>query len=184
LSVVVSISYGIGRGADGFTPVTLSTAFDMAERNFKASMRFLAPELNKMFNATLVNRFAAEGRGGATLGKWVKLSKKYGAWKQRNFPGRKILTLRGHLQEGLTRDESGYAWRYSDDKSFSFGTQRIPYADYHQTGTRKMPARPPFDFGGARFSARFRAASQRGIVAALKDAGLRTKVTRVEGVFE
>lgn len=181
MSVAIVITYGVGQGADGFTPVTLSAAFDSAERNFRASMRHIAPELNKLFNATMKSRFAAQGTGGPVLGAWKPLSKNYAAWKRANYPGRKILTLRGYLREGMTNDASLYAWRHSNDVEFSFGTRGVPYAEFHQTGTRKMPARPPFDFGGQRFDNAFRKAGQRGIVAALKASGFRGGVTG-EGV--
>jgi hypothetical protein len=144
-------------------------------------MRHIAPELNKLFNTTLKSRFAAEGVGGPVSGKWAALSKDYGAWKRANYPGRKILTLRGHLREGLTNDASLYAWRQNNDVQFSFGTRGIPYAEFHQTGTRKMPVRPPFDFGGPKFDNAFRKAGQRGIVAALRASGFRGGVSG-EGV--
>lgn len=43
-----------------------------------------------------------EGRAPGWHGRWADLTPKYGLWKERNFPGRRILELSGALYEHLT----------------------------------------------------------------------------------
>lgn len=91
----------------------------------------------------LADRFVAlQGRNfdseGATMsGGWSALSPKYGKWKARNYPGRGILVRSGDLRESLA---GKLGIREFNRTSMTIGTA-IPYASFHQHGTRTMPAR-------------------------------------------
>lgn len=169
MSLVVEIGYGIG-SAEGLTPVTLRTMMDRVGDQLEAPMRFIGPELAKALEKNLRTRFAREGDGGPVSGKWAELSKAYKAWKKIHYPGRKKLVRRGMLRAALTSSASPNALRETADTSYVFGTTGIHYASFHQTGTRKMPARPPLDFGGPEFDRTTKAAIQKGFVAALRAA--------------
>ena len=84
--------------------------------------------------------FSAEG----TPAKWVALSPNYAKWKAKHAPGRPLLVLSGAMRASLTsrtgssdqiRDINGRA------KTARFGTADRK-AKWHQSGTRRMPARP------------------------------------------
>lgn len=83
--------------------------------------------------------FASEG-GGA--GGWAALKPEYAKWKSANYPGKGILQRTGLLMESLT-DRSG------PGSIFELAPMRLAmgsglkHGGYHQTGTSKMPARPP-----------------------------------------
>ncbi|QGZ17114.1 tail completion or Neck1 protein [Arthrobacter phage DrYang] len=72
-------------------------------------------------------------------GTWAALSPKYGAWKQRHYPGKKILELSGDLRESLT--ERPFGIDEINDTTMVIGTG-VPYAYWHQHGTETMAARP------------------------------------------
>lgn len=167
--IVVELKYGIG-GKDGMTPVTLRTALDRTGDALRAPMRYIGPELSKALEKNLRTRFAREGAGGPVSGAWAPLSADYAAWKKSHYPGRKKLVLRGKLRPALTSSASPHALRETTDNTLVFGTRGIEYASFHQTGTPRMPARPPFDFGGPEFDASVRRAIQKGFVAALRAA--------------
>lgn len=82
--------------------------------------------------------------GTYTGGGWAPLSPRYAAWKAQHAPlmpgGGTILRLRDRLYTSLT--ERGHAdGIYRPERSaVELGT-RVPYAVYHQAGTRKMPRR-------------------------------------------
>jgi len=82
-------------------------------------------------------------RGGAFEGNpaFAPLSPRYARYKARRYPNTPILTRSGRMRAslaGLTGDSVADA---SPDR-LVYGT-KVPYALYHQTGTRKMPKRPP-----------------------------------------
>lgn len=81
--------------------------------------------------------FNSEGKfGGAG---WAPLSPDYGAWKAVNYPGKTILRRTDTLYDSLTKRPFGI--ENLTGSVARFGTD-VPYAGYHQTGTRFMPARP------------------------------------------
>jgi phage gpG-like protein len=102
----------------------------------------------KYFGA-VQDMFATEGRtrgaGGRFVGgAWEPLSPRYKAWKDKHFPGRTILTLRGPLRESVRwgNGRLGAGGIFEPRPSYViFGTS-IPYAAAHQHGTDTMPARP------------------------------------------
>jgi len=76
--------------------------------------------------------FEAEG-GFEGKARWKKLSKGYRAWKDKHYPGQKIMVLTGKLKESLTtRGATGSIFRL-DKKSLELGTG-ISYAMKHQRG--------------------------------------------------
>lgn len=82
--------------------------------------------------------FATEGASGGAP--WAPLSPGYRTWKERNYPGRPILVRTGDLRRDLTRRPFGIEVITTD--TLRVGA-KVPYARYHQTGTPRMPRRPP-----------------------------------------
>lgn len=90
------------------------------------------------FLAEVKAQFESEGAHGG--GRWAPLSERYARWKQKHYPGKPILERTGDLKKSLTeRGAPGAVFR-SEPRALTMGTD-VPYAIYHQTGTRKMPAR-------------------------------------------
>lgn len=92
-----------------------------------------------MFRRHEKKLFMTEGGSGAH-GKWPELSPKYRAWKEKHFPGRKIMVLRGPLMASLTGrtgDTIQSAFRSGNSYIFKFGTAvespgGFDYPAYHQ----------------------------------------------------
>lgn len=84
--------------------------------------------------------FASEGASGQS-GRWAALSPRYAVVKFKRWGAVPILTASGALRDSLTSETSGSIVRKEKD-SLTVGSS-IPYGRYHQSGTRKMPARPP-----------------------------------------
>lgn len=94
--------------------------------------------ITQIFRDAMRGQFATGGgRGGK---KWAPLSRAYSRWKERVAPGRPILVLKGDLVLSLTT-QTGDTIQNEQPLSLSLGT-KLPYAKYHQNGTRRMPARP------------------------------------------
>lgn len=85
--------------------------------------------------------FDSEGASSGS-GQWAELSPRYARLKARTYPGRPILEATGSLRRSLTTATGRGARVFLTEQEVSIGTE-IPYAGYHQTGTRRMPARPP-----------------------------------------
>lgn len=81
--------------------------------------------------AALERNFDEEGRPR----RWPPLSPAYARWKERHFPGRRILERTGRLRRSIRAAIEGNAIVLSTD---------IPYAAAHQFGvpSRGLPARP------------------------------------------
>ena len=82
-----------------------------------------------------------KGEGSRSRG-WAPLSLAYSAWKATHGGGR-ILELTGRLRASLA-EQTADSIRESRAMEMRFGT-RVPYAGFHQTGTRRMPRRRPID---------------------------------------
>lgn len=96
-------------------------------------------EITNEFYESMSNVFSAEG-AFENRSKWADLSPAYQAWKQKRYPGRKILELTGTLLASIAvRGAFGNVTKVSPTEMV-VGTS-IPYAIYHQTGTPRMPAR-------------------------------------------
>jgi phage gpG-like protein len=76
------------------------------------------------------------------FGAWPPLSDGYAAWKAKHYPGAPILVRTGRLRESLTSRTGAGAVYEESPLELRSGTS-VPYAQFHQTGTSRMPARPP-----------------------------------------
>jgi len=111
-------------------------------RHAVQDIRPALPRVVTRFRIQMATRFRTEGASGPS-GRWKALSPRYATWKAKNYPGRKILELTGALKGSLVGDGPGSIVSYGDNSVF-IGSS-VPYAEYHQTGTSKMPARPPIE---------------------------------------
>jgi phage gpG-like protein len=124
----------------------LSVAFERAGTEFTHFGRYLFPKLGEALETEVGGQFDARGHGPS--GSWAQLTRHYAKYKQKRYPGKGILEASGKLRAALT-GPSSYAQRSYSDNEFSFGTRGIEYASFHQTGTYRMPARPPIDLTAA-----------------------------------
>jgi phage virion morphogenesis protein len=94
-----------------------------------SSDELLAPAL-PVVAAAIERNFDEEGRPT----RWAPLSARYAAWKARRFgAGLRILERSGALRRSIsTRLEGGAL----------VASTAVPYAAFHQFGTRFIPARP------------------------------------------
>ena len=72
---------------------------------------------------------------GSRVKAWKPLTQKYTEWKQKNYPGRKILVRTGALKNSLTMRTSDSIIKMHSN-SLKIGT-RTKYAIYHEKGNRK-----------------------------------------------
>ena len=75
---------------------------------------------------------------GSVVGGWRPLSPDYLRWKQRKKPGSPTLVFNARMMESLTRRPFGV--EQIGRRSLRIGSD-VHYAEFHQTGTRNMPAR-------------------------------------------
>jgi phage gpG-like protein len=118
----VQMDRGIARFADGLS-----------------DYRPIWPVIEDDFYAQVKDQFKTEGEEGGE--KWAPLSPEYAGYKEAHFPGKPILERTGELTASLTNPNDPNTVRIEERKSLTLGS-RVPYAIYHQTGTKKMPARP------------------------------------------
>lgn len=85
--------------------------------------------------------FNSEG-GSGRAGRWTPLSARYKAWKDRYYPGRKILELTGRLRDSITNESHPDAIEVRNPRYLFVGSS-VPYAGYHQDGAGTLPRRPP-----------------------------------------
>ena len=104
------------------------------------------PRIVPLFVRWMGEQFETEGAWAAQP--WARLSPMYEAWKQRHYPGRGILVVRGGRAPGLRfaaqspnttfRPQEAIfriqGWRSGDGDLLDPG--------WHQEGTDRMPARP------------------------------------------
>lgn len=90
-------------------------------------------------------QFAGEGVGDR--GRWKPLATAYAKLKAAKYPGKPILQRTGRLIDSLTGNTADTITRAEPD-ALTVGT-RVFYGRYHQTGTRRMPARRPIDLNEA-----------------------------------
>jgi phage gpG-like protein len=125
------------------TPVNLNEFLASLER-VAASLRdfrFIFPKLADHFYDIEKQTFASQGRQGS----WPALTTRYAKWKAAKFPGRPILQREGLLLASLTqKSATGSIYRESA-LSLTLGSSH-PAALVHQTGGKRIPARPPIDF--------------------------------------
>ena len=86
-------------------------------------------------------------REGAHFGdsEWAPLTPRYKARKQRLAPGKPILELTGKLKRTVAPTSAPQAGFYkANGRLMEVGLlyRQVPYAQYHQEGGKRMPARP------------------------------------------
>lgn len=86
------------------------------------------------------NRENFESEGAAVGHRWSPLSPAYAEWKAVHFPGRPILVRTGRLKKSLTARPMGI--EHITSEYVELGTD-VPYAQYHQRGSRRLPQRKP-----------------------------------------
>jgi len=118
---------GIARFADGIT-----------------DYRPVWPVIEDDFYSLEARQFQSEGVAGGGE-KWAPLSPEYAGYKEAHFPGAKILERKGDLARSLSNANDPNAVHIRERKMLTLGT-RVPYARYHQEGTKHMPARPEIQF--------------------------------------
>jgi phage gpG-like protein len=103
----------------------------------------LTPAWQRMIPALqdYIARRIASGGTLHNLPPFAPLSPRYARYKAKRYPGAPILVRTGRLFRSLTANTDDTIADIQPDH-LTFGT-RVPYALYHQLGTRKMPARPP-----------------------------------------
>ncbi|MBZ5516844.1 MAG: phage virion morphogenesis protein [Acidobacteriia bacterium] len=128
-----------------------SEAVDKALGNFQAALADQVPALQAIaddFRAMLAEQFASEGRAEGTP--WPPRARRGGP---RSRPGQAqglpLLVRTGALRDSLVEAEAPGHVEEFDATSLTLGT-RVPYAMFHQFGTRYMPARPIIVLGGER----------------------------------
>lgn len=131
------------------------------------------PEVEQIFYRAQLEQFNSEGsRGGS---RWTPLSDNYRNWKQKKYPGRPILVLTGRLKRSLTVNGAGGADQVRDQQPMSLTLGSVvPYAIYHQRGTKRMAQRQPMQFlqrDMGRITSRMYRFAERGA----RDAGFKTQ---------
>lgn len=167
-AIVLEVSYQLGGGSSEPTLTRLTTALERAGAEVANVGKHVLPKLVPLLERETAKQFDAEG-AGPQAGSWAALSTKYAAWKEKVAPGAPKLVLSGTLRAALTDGSSSNALREVSGDALSFGTKAVPYASTHQTGSGRMPARPPFDFG-ADFEAGMQAAAMAGVREAVREA--------------
>lgn len=85
-------------------------------------------------------QFRSEGSYGS--GGWAPLSPRYAAWKQRHYPGRRILERTGDLKRSLTDRPFGIE---VIEPGFMVLGSAVSYGAYHQAGGPNLPRRRPVE---------------------------------------
>ncbi|MBI1941032.1 MAG: phage virion morphogenesis protein [Acidobacteria bacterium] len=149
-----------------FTYSINSQPVEKALANFQASLANQSPALKQIaddFREMIARQFASEGRAEGTpwaprhhpsvpssLRRGIPI-RSGGVVKTRpgQAQGLPLLVRTGALLRSLTAPgAAGHVERF-EDHSLAIGTS-LPYALFHQTGTRRMPARPIIVLSGAR----------------------------------
>lgn len=193
--VLLDIGYHVAGREEPLALHQLRQGYERLGLEFARVGEHVFPRFIKVFEEQTAEQFKAEGRG-PNAGKWKPLSPRYAKRKmsgalrslysQKTKRGRTkasairqaaavtvsglpILVLSGRLRDAMTKSSSPFAQRAYSSTTMSYGTQGVGYASFHQTGTERMPDRPPFDFGGEAEKALQRAGVT-GVRAAVKAA--------------
>lgn len=116
-------------------------AFQKVERGILdlrqlGTWKWVASEFYKVEKA----QFGSEGSAGKS-GKWKSLTSPYKEIKAKKWGDQPILQASGRLYKSLTANGADSVYEESN-LELTLGSS-LPYAGYHQKGTRKMAARPP-----------------------------------------
>lgn len=130
-----------------FTYADNAESVNEALAAFEESLADQAPALARVaddFREMIAQQFASEGRAEGTP--WPELAPATLRRRQANTP---ILYKTGALLRSLR--EPGAAGHVEELEGYSLTLgSRLPYAVFHQTGTRRLPARPIIVLSGAR----------------------------------
>lgn len=96
--------------------------------------------LAERFRNNELRQFRTEGQHAS--GGWAPLSADYAAWKARHYPGKPILERTGDLKRSLTERPFGVEVL---EPGFMLVGSAVPYGEYHQQGTPRMPRRRPVE---------------------------------------
>lgn len=108
----------------------VQAAIELLERDLNDFREPLQISLELVIIPSIRKNFQVGGRP-----KWQPLSEPYRSYR---LP-RPILVQTGALRAAATTIAN---WRVDHDSAEMIGVDSAPYAGYHQTGTRIMPARP------------------------------------------
>ena len=103
-----------------------------------------APKYYAMVQDLFATGGRARGGGGKFKGgAWAALSPKYRIWKKKFYPGQPILVRKGILRNSLHwyGTGPGYGGIFEPRPTMVTVGTGVPYAGYHQYGTKRMPAR-------------------------------------------
>jgi phage gpG-like protein len=167
-AIVLSVEWQIGGGPSEPSLHRFVTACERAGAELADVGKHILPKLLPVLEVETVKQFAAQG-AGPQAGSWAPLSVSYARWKEAHFPGKPTLVRTGKLADALADSGAPGARRDITGDSLTFGTVGLPYASFHQTGTGKMPERPPFDFGPD-FEAAMQGAVAQGVREAVRAA--------------
>ena len=101
-------------------------------QNFRAQLRWARDEIKK------ANRANFDTGGVASGKKWNALDLEYQSWKIQQYGNLPTMVREGDLYRQLTTLSGRVNW--IGLKAAQFGTDQ-EYAEFHQTGTKFMPAR-------------------------------------------
>jgi phage gpG-like protein len=99
------------------------------------------PAVARKLRQQIRYHFSGEGATGYA-GAWAALSPAYAEWKSKHYPGAPILQLTGRLHGSLVDGSHAEAIEIFD-RTYLFVGSEVEYAGYHQSGTGRMPRRPP-----------------------------------------
>jgi phage gpG-like protein len=114
-----------------------SESVDRALENFQASLADNSEALADDLRQVIAEQFTTEGAAGGTP--WAPLAPSTLRKSRRTRSG--ILNLTGALLGSLTDPGAPGHVEQTDSGQLLFGSA-LPYSGFHQTGTRRMPARP------------------------------------------
>ena len=130
-----------------FTYALNSAPVENALATFEESLAEQSPALRRIaddFRAMIAQQFATEGRAEGTP--WAELAP---STLRRRRASTSILYETGALLRSLTEPGAAGHVEELEGYSLTLGSQ-LPYAGYHQSGTRRMPARPIIVLSGTR----------------------------------
>lgn len=126
-------------------------------------LREVWDEVQPVFYKIEEEQFKSEGtKGGA---RWKTLSPAYAKRKAKLYPGKPILQASGRMYEALT-GQSGDSRVIKTKTEFAVGTS-LSYPMMHQTGGKKLPKRPPVNFGESQ-KREIQKATQKGLLEILR----------------
>lgn len=134
-----------------------------------SDLRPLYPEVIREFHLIEREQFESEGAAGAS-GRFAPLSASYARSKQTSHPDKPVLRADDDLFVSLTDPEAAGAILRPEPDSLTIGTS-VPYAIFHQRGTRHMPARPPISPSETQ-KRRLQKAIQSGLVRFVREVGI------------